>query len=138
MMNGLTLKLFLIAFIVFIITDMIWLGFVAKNLYFQHYGPWLNLVDGQLKPLWWATLMVYLLFALSLTVFIIPLAHNSPYWAALYGVVLGAVVYGVYDFTCLAIFKNFPIGMGLLDWLWGTVLYAWSSFVTCYLGSYLR
>ena len=137
-MNGLTLKLFLIAFIVFIATDMIWLGFIAKNLYFQHYGPWLNLVDGQLKPLWWATLMVYLLFALGVVVFIIPLAHYSPYWAACYGAALGAVIYGVYDFTCLAIFKNFPIGIGLLDWLWGIVLCSWSSFLTVYLGGHLK
>ena len=137
-MNGLTLKLFLIAFFVFIISDMIWLGFIAKNLYFQHYRPWLNLVDGQLNPLWWAALMVYLLFALSVVVFIIPLAHSSPFLAACYGATLGAIIYGVYDFTCLAIFKDFPIGMGFLDWLWGMVLCSWSSFFTCYLGNYLK
>ncbi|KTD82193.1 DUF2177 family protein [Legionella waltersii] len=137
-MNGLSLKLFLIAFVVFIITDMIWLGFIAKNLYFQHYGPWLNLVDGQLKPLWWATLLVYLLFALSVIVFVIPLAHHSLYWAAFYGAALGGVIYGVYDFTCLAIFKDFPIGMGLLDWFWGIFLCSWSSLLTVYLGGYLK
>lgn len=136
-MTGGMLKLFLIAFVVFIITDMIWLGFIAKNLYFQHYEPWLHLVNGQLKLLWWAALMVYLLFALSVIVFIFPLAHSSPYWAALYGAILGTVIYGVYNFTCLAIFKNFPIGMGLLDWLWGTFLFAWSSFLTIYLGHYV-
>ena len=137
-MNGLSLKLLLIAFIVFAITDMIWLGIIAKNLYFQHYEPWLNLVDSQLKLHWWATLMVYLLFALSVIVFILPLAHNSLYRAAIYGAVLGAVIYGVYDFTCLAIFKGFPIGMGLLDWLWGTLLCSWSSFLTVYLGDHLN
>lgn len=138
MMNGLTLKLFLIAFVVFIATDMIWLGFIAKNLYFQHYRPWLNIVDGQLKPIWWATVIVYLLFALSVIVFIIPLTHSSPLWAACYGAVLGAIIYGVYDFTCLAIFKDFPIGMGLLDWVWGTLLYSWGSFLTVYSAGYLK
>lgn len=137
-MNGLTLKLFLVAFLIFIITDMIWLGLIAKSLYFHYYEHWLRLVAGQLKPVWWATLMVYLLFALSVVVFILPLAEDSPYWAAFYGAVLGAVIYGVYDFTCIAIFKNFPIGMGLLDWLWGTVLCSWSSFLTIYLKAYLK
>lgn len=137
-MNGLSLKLFFIAFVVFIATDMLWLGFIAKGLYFQHYAPWLNLVDGHLKPLWWATLMVYLLFALSIIVFVIPLAHNSSFWAACYGAALGAIIYGVYDFTCLAIFKDFPIAMGLLDWLWGIVLCSWGSFITCYLGHHLK
>ncbi len=137
-MNGMSLKLFFIAFVVFIATDMVWLGFIAKNIYFQHYSPWLNLVDGQLKPLWWATLLVYFLFALSVIIFIIPLAHNSPFGAACYGAALGAVIYGVYDCTCLAIFKDFPIAMGLLDWIWGVVLCSWSSFLTVYLGAYLR
>ena len=137
-MNGLSLKLFVIAFLVFIITDVIWLGFIAKSLYFHYYEPWLRLEAGELKLVWWATLMVYLLFALSVVVFIVPLAQNSPYWAAIYGALLGAVIYGVYDFTCLAIFKGFPIGMGLLDWLWGIVLCSWASFVTVYIGTYLE
>lgn len=137
-MNGLTLKLFFIAFFIFIVTDMIWLGFIARNLYFQHYEPWLNVVEGQLKPIWWAALIVYLLFALSVVVFIVPLAQNSSYWAAIYGAILGVVIYGVYDFTCLAIFKGFPIGMGLLDWVWGTLLCSWSSFLTVYLGGHLK
>lgn len=137
-MNALNLKLFLIAFIIFIMTDMIWLGFIAKHLYFQHYAPWLNLVGGQLKMVWWATLLVYLLLALSVVIFIMPLAHHSLYWAAVYGAVLGAVIYGIYNFTCLAVFKDFPIGMSLLDSLWGTALCAWSSCLTLYLSGYLK
>jgi uncharacterized membrane protein len=133
MMNGLTLKLFFIALIVFICTDALWLGFIAKNLYLQQYEPWLNLVNGQLQPLWWAAVMVYLLFALSVVVFIHPLAQGSAFWAACYGAILGAIIYGVYDFTCLAIFKDFPIAIGFVDWLWGTVLCSWSSFLTVYL-----
>lgn len=137
-MNGFTWKVFLIAFFVFVTTDMLWLGYIAKNLYFEYYKPWLRLTDGQFNPLWWATLMVYLLFALSVVVFIIPLSYNSPYWSAFYGAFLGAIIYGIYDFTCLAIFKNFPIGIGLLDWLWGTLLCSWSSFLSVYLGGYLK
>lgn len=131
-MNGLTVKLFFIAFFVFLFTDMIWLGFVAKSFYFQHYEPWLRLSDGKLMPMWWAALMVYLLFALSMIIFIIPLSQGSLLNAAFYGAILGAVIYGVYDFTCLAIFKNFPIMMGLIDWLWGTFLYSWSAVITVY------
>lgn len=137
-MNGLTCKLFLIAFLVFIITDTIWLGFVAKTFYLESYAPWLRLTAGKLTPLWWPALMVYFLLALSLIVFIVPLANASPYSATLYGAVLGAIIYGVYDFTCLAIFKDFPISTGLVDWLWGMILCAWSAFVTVYLGEFLK
>lgn len=137
-MNATTWKLFAIAFLVFVATDMLWLGFIAKNLYLKHYQPWLRLVDGQLEPIWWATLIVYLLLAFSVVAFIPPLAQGSLLAAALYGAVLGAVIYGVYDFTCLAIFKNFPIGIGFLDWLWGTVLCSWTSFLTLYIKAYLK
>lgn len=137
-MNAITWKLFLIAFVVFISTDMIWLGLIAKNLYLESYQPWLRMTSGQLTPLWWATVMVYLLFALSVVVFILPLSNHSPYSAAIYGAILGAIIYGVYDFTCLAIFKNFPVSTGLLDWVWGIVLCSWSSFLTTYLSGYLK
>lgn len=137
-MNGYTIKLFFIALFIFIITDTIWLGFIAKNLYFEQYAQWLRFEGGQLKPIWWTTLIVYLLLALSIVVFIIPLAQNSLLYAAIYGAILGAIIYGVYDFTCLAIFKDFPIAMGFIDWAWGATLCSWSSLATKYLAGYLK
>lgn len=137
-MNGLTLKLFFIAFFIFIVIDTLWLGVISKRLYIVNYQPWLRLISGELKPLWWAALIVYLLFPLSIVVFIAPLAQHSPYLGALYGAILGGVIYGVYDLTCLAIFKDFPVGMGLIDWLWGTVLYTASSFLSIYCVNYLK
>jgi len=137
-MNGYTIKLFLITLFIFIITDTIWLGIIAKHLYFQHYAQWLRFEGGQLKPLWWATLIVYLLLALSIVVFIIPLAQSSLLYSAIYGALLGAIIYGVYDFTCLAIFKDFPIAMGFIDWAWGIALFSWSSLVTQFLASYIK
>lgn len=137
-MNGYAVKLFAIALFIFIISDMIWLGFIAKNLYFQQYAQWLRLEEGQLKPIWWATLIVYLVLALSVVVFIIPLAQSSLLYAALYGAIFGAITYGLYDFTCIAIFKDFPIAMGFIDWAWGIVLCSWTSVATNYLGGYLK
>jgi uncharacterized membrane protein len=137
-MNGYTIKLFIFALFIFVITDIVWLGFIAKNYYFEQYAAWLRLEGGQLKPLWWATLMVYLLLALSVVVFIIPVAQNSLLLAAVYGAVLGAIIYGVYDFTCMGIYKDFPIAIGLIDWIWGITLCSWSSLTTCYLANYLK
>lgn len=137
-MNGHTIKLFFIALLIFIISDMVWLGFIAKNIYLEQYGQWLRLDQGKLKPLWWAAMFVYLLLALSIVVFIVPLAINSLLHAALYGALLGAIIYGIYDFTCLAIFKDFPIAMGFIDWIWGIVLCSWSSFATNYIATYIK
>lgn len=124
------LKLFVIAFVVFIVTDMIWLGFVAKSVYTQAYAPWLRMDNGQLQPVLWAAAIVYLLFALATVTIVFPLASGSLAWTFAYGALLGAVIYGVYDFTTVAIFKDFPVGMAFVDWAWGTFLCAFSATVT--------
>lgn len=56
------LKLFIIAFLVFVITDNTWLGIVAKNMYFEAHASWLRLEGGQLQPVWWAVAMVFMIF----------------------------------------------------------------------------
>lgn len=127
------LKIFLIAFVVFVVTDAIWLGLIAKGLYFKDYAPWLRITDGELKPLMWAAAIVYILFAFGVVLFIFPLAGGSAYQAAAYGAGLGLIIYGVYDFTLLAIMKDWPLKMAFVDWAWGTFLCGWSAAVTCFL-----
>lgn len=36
----------------------------------------------------------------------------------------GLAVYAVYDFTVLAVFKDYPFYMGILDSLWGGILFS--------------
>lgn len=138
MINGLSVKFFILAFLIFIITDIMWFGLIAKNLYFQHYEPLLRVADGKVKIIWWAALIIYLLFALSVVTLIVPLAQGSLSGAAFYGAILGFVIYGIYNFTCIALFKDYPIGMAFLDWTWGTILCSWGSFFTIYLGTYMN
>ena len=46
-----------------------------------------------------------------------------------YAGVLGFVVYGVYSFTNLSIFKNYDITIAILDTLWGSVLFTLTAFI---------
>ena len=62
-----------------------------------------------------------------------PLAQDSTLRAAAYGALLGCIIYGVYDFTCLAILKDWPVKMAFFDIDWGTFLCSWSSFMTLFL-----
>ncbi len=127
------IKIFFTALIIFFVTDMIWLGFIAKSMYFEHYSSWLRLEKNQLNPIWWSAVAVYLLFGLSMVFFVFPLGQGDLLRTAFHGALLGLIIYGVYDFTCLAIFKDFPIKMAFIDVAWGTFLYAWASLVTCFL-----
>ena len=38
--------------------------------------------------------------------------------------VLGATTYAIYDFTNYALFNKYPLDVGLMDTLWGGVLYS--------------
>jgi uncharacterized membrane protein len=50
--------------------------------------------------------------------------------AGLRGAVLGAVVYGVYDFTNHATLARYPLYMAVSDFVWGAVLFGTTAAVT--------
>ena len=104
-----------------LILDSIWIGFLAKAAYFKAYGNILRLVDGKIDPVWWAVLVVYVVLVFGVNYY--ALSYKSePIKAISEGAIFGLVVYAVYDFTCLSLFKNWPIYMSLIDCLWGGIL----------------
>ena len=44
--------------------------------------------------------------------------------------VLGLLVYGVFDFTNLAIFSNYNLLVGISDFIWGGILFALVTLIT--------
>ena len=69
-------------------------------------------------------MFVYVLMMFALYYFIIK-PMRSIYDAAL----LGIVVYGVFDFTNLALFKEYSFFWGIVDMLWGGLLFATCTYV---------
>ncbi len=106
-----------------------WFRLIAHDSYFQHYAPCLRLIDGKFQPIWWAALLIYVLFSLSLLMFVIPLAQNALLPAALYGALLGVTLYGVYNLTCIAVFKDLPIASTFTDICWGGFSYGMTAFL---------
>lgn len=47
----------------------------------------------------------------------------------MYGGAVGFSIYGIYNFTSLAIYKDMDIAIGIIDTLWGTTLYTLTTFV---------
>jgi uncharacterized membrane protein len=110
--------------IVFLAIDMVWLGFVARNIYAAEMGPLLRpQVDYR------AALAFYLLFAAGLVYFaVLPaLEARSISQALMLGAGLGLVAYGTYDLTNLAVVNGFSAKIALIDLAWGTVLSALTS-----------
>lgn len=113
------IKIILVAFVVFIVIDLVWLGFVAKNLYSKHLGfimaPKVN---------WVAAIIFYVLFIIGMTFFVISPAikDNSLSYAILAGLFFGFITYATYDLTNLATLKDWPIVITIIDLVWGSFL----------------
>lgn len=121
------LKLYGIAFVFFLIIDLVWLGLIAKNLYQRQLG---HLMADQVN--WIAAIVFYLLFIIGLVYFAILPAVNDGQWvkALLLGAFFGFITYATYDLTNLATLKDWPIQITIIDLAWGTFLGASISTLT--------
>lgn len=117
-----------IALVLILILDFIWLGLVAKNLYKNEIGEFYK--D---KFNLYAATIVYILLGLAVTFIVLNnnMSTNNLN-VFLIGALVGVIIYGVYDFTNLAIVKDWPLKIAIIDTLWGGVLIGVVSFLTKY------
>jgi uncharacterized membrane protein len=121
------LKSYGVAFIAFIAIDLVWLGFVANDLYRKYLGFIMRA-----KPNWTVAIIFYLLYLAGLVFFVISPALEKQSWkyALLGGMFFGLITYSTYDLTNLATLKDWPPLITLIDLVWGTTLGGLVSFVT--------
>jgi uncharacterized membrane protein len=128
------LKLYLIAFVVFFVIDIIWLSVIAKDLYARYLG---YLMAENVR--WVAAIVFYLLFIAGLVVFVIQPAVLSASWseALLRGLFFGLVTYATYDLTNLATVRDWPLLITAVDLVWGTFLGGSVSLITFFVSRLL-
>ncbi len=98
--------------------DLLWLRVIAVQWYTDGMGALLtdspNLV---------AAAAFYLLFPLGVLIFaVLPGTGSGVVRVALMGALFGFFAYATYDLTALAVIKNWPVGLTLLDMVWGSVV----------------
>ncbi len=109
-----------IATIIFMfIVDLIWLSQIAQPLYQAGIG---HLMAAEPK-LGFAALF-YLMYVFGLMLFALrPNAHDKGLKSTfIAGAVFGFFVYASYDLTNLALLKDWPLKLSLIDMTWGTLL----------------
>ena len=126
------IKVFAVAIICTLTLDFIWLGFIAKNLYENNIGFLMRKSGNQLAPIWSSAFIVYVAIALGITVFVMPKVRDSLIDAFLWGVLFGAVMYSIYDFTNHATLANWPLKIVIIDVIWGMLLCGITSVVAAY------
>ncbi len=114
---------FLIAYlctaIIFLIIDLLWLGVIAKNFYFDQLG---HLMLDQINlPV---ALGFYTVYAIGIVIFAVHPALQNENWlhALMYGALFGFFAYATYNFTNMATLKDWPTLMSVADLAWGTVV----------------
>ena len=104
-------------FLVMLAIDMLWLGVIAKPLYQQGIG---HLMAA--KPNFVAAGLFYVIFPIGLMFFAVTPYGVFPEWSRVLisAAVFGFFAYATYDLTNLAIMKDWPISLSLIDVAWGT------------------
>lgn len=112
---------YLLTAVVFFAIDMVWLGFIAKNMYRKYLGSFLSDTVN-----WKAAIIFYLIFIVGIFIFaIMPAVEKSSVGkAVLLGALFGFFTYATYDLTNLATLKDWPLPIVFIDMAWGAVLTA--------------
>lgn len=116
---------YLCTFVVFLVIDFTWLGFVAKSIYRKEIGallaPSFDMV---------AAGVFYMLFVLGLYIFVIipGVEKKEVIYTLQMGALFGFFTYMTYDLTNKATLINWSWKITCIDIVWGIVL---SALVSC-------
>ena len=111
----------LVSAILFIIIDSIYL-----NLFKEYFGKQVEKVQGSpIKMNFLGAALCYVFLIAGLNYFII-----KPKKSVQDAFLLGIVIYGVFETTNYALFKNWSILSVIMDTLWGGILFALTTYIT--------
>ena len=129
------IKLYAGAIVVFFALDLTWLGVVAKKFYAEQMGH-LTRPDVQ----WGPAILFYLIYVAAIVVLCVKpgLERDSVGRAAALGAIFGLAAYAAFDLTSLALLKDFPLKVAIVDLIWGTVLTATVSGATTAIGRWMQ
>ena len=82
--------------------------------------------------------MAYILLATGIVFFVLPKIDTRDTKTMirdsfLYGGLFGIVLYGVFDFTNMAMFKNWSLNISVIDTIWGFLLVSITAFLVSWI-----
>jgi len=128
---------YLIISIILMFLDLVWVSFNMNT----YSNTILKVQKSELVPRFEHTIIAYILILFSVIYVAIPFTtqnikkgedisiENKLLKAFMYGGAVGFSIYGIYNFTSLAIYKDMDSSVGIMDTLWGTTLYTLTTFV---------
>lgn len=115
------LKLFGVGLLVLLVLDLIWLGFVARGFYQEQLG---HLMRPDVR--WLPAVLFYIIYVAAVVgLVVVPAVEQQSLGRALaFGALFGLAAYSAYDLTSLALIRDFPLKVAVVDLAWGTFLTA--------------
>lgn len=117
--------------------DLLFLKYILMPLF----GKMVQEIQlSEMKPNMTYIFLPYILMIISIVVFVLPLVKSETIGkdSILYGGLLGLIIFGIYEFTNMVIFKNYKFHIAIFDTIWGIVLYSIVTFLTKTIILYLK
>jgi uncharacterized membrane protein len=115
------LKFFGVGLLVLLVLDLIWLGIVARGFYQEQLG---HLMRPDVR--WLPAVLFYVIYVAAVVgLVVVPAVEQQSLGRALaFGALFGLAAYSAYDLTSLALIRDFPVKVAVVDLAWGTFLTA--------------
>lgn len=120
----------IVSFLLFICLDLLWFKLVSYKYVYQSQFKSINKEEFPLRI--WSGLIVWFLMAITVSTYLsnVDTTHLNIF---LYGMLIGFLIYGIYNFTNYATIKKYTIKTTLIDTLWGTILFGIVSLICSYI-----
>ncbi len=124
-----TIREFIVVLVIMGIIDMIFLKIIVDLI-------WKDMIKdiqvSAFKPNLAYIPIPYLLMTIGIVIFILPHIREDNVLgdSIFYGGLLGLIIYGVFDSTNLVLFSRYKLGVGILDTIWGVILFSVVTFLS--------
>lgn len=114
-------RAYVVALTTCLVLDLLWLGVLARSFYQQQLG---SLMRADVR--WLPAILFYLIYVAAVVVLVVlpAVERHSLNRALMLGGLLGLAAYSAYDLTSLALIRDYPTRVALVDLVWGTALTA--------------
>jgi uncharacterized membrane protein len=123
---------YVIALVLFVGLDLVWLGYVARGFYQAEIGA--LFAEKMNLP---AAAAFYLIYTVGLMVFVLQPSLLQGGWmrALMLGALFGFVAYSTYDLSNLATLRGWTTKLSIVDMVWGATLTGVTSALTVILAA---
>ena len=115
------LAMWLVGFIILVIGDTIWLGYILSDMIKKDFKPYIEIKNGKTQMRLGIGLLAWAIISLGV-VFFVSLNATSLIQALSLGAFFGFILYACYDLTNYTFFMKYSKRFVIIDIIWGSII----------------